>query len=280
MNILDLLRSDGSIVVNKKLAHKIGLNEAIIYSELVSLHKYWGDRGQLEEGTWFFCTIESLQEKTTLKKDTQNRAIGKLEKTWGLIETKRMGLPSKRYFRITNGILKLIENKISQNANTDNNGVSEGSDAEKQHSNQISQNAKTRESKKRILHEAKSETNNTNLNNTEINNTNKNHHPIIENFNQLQSDLLHEVIQEQKIDDDLQGKLFNRLQGKNFKHKIYILKALESAKNEVESNPVKQVRNVEVPDWLKPGFVATENGVLSEEEGAAFLESLNYKKSW
>jgi hypothetical protein len=108
----------------------------------------------------------------------------------------------------------------------------------------------------------------------------KHHHPIIEGFNQVQSDLLHEVLQEEKIDDDLKGKLLNRLKGKNFKHKSYIIKALETAKNEIAFNPVKQVRNVEVPEWLKPGYVSTGNGVLSEEEGAAFLEELNSKRSW
>jgi len=38
--IIDLLRSDGSIVVNKRLAKAIGLMEAVVYSELVSMYKY------------------------------------------------------------------------------------------------------------------------------------------------------------------------------------------------------------------------------------------------
>ena len=33
--ILNLLRSDGSIIINKTLAQKIGLHEAIIYSDLI-----------------------------------------------------------------------------------------------------------------------------------------------------------------------------------------------------------------------------------------------------
>lgn len=114
------------------------------------------------------------------------------------------------------------------------------------------------------------------------------HHPQLEGFNQVQSDLLHEVFQEEKIDDDLQGKLLNRLQGKNFKHKAYILKALQTAKNEVEVQPVR--KGVEVPDWLKPGTAANETAASEEnlEENAAWLDNLlngkqqdlNSKKSW
>lgn len=147
MNLFDLLRSDGSIVVNKALAHEIGLNEAVIYSELVSLQEYWRKQGKLTDGEWFFCTIENLETNTTIKKDSQNRALKKLEKLQ-LIEMKRMGLPAKRYFKITNKIYDLILKEAL--------------------SNQISQNAQTRETDSRKLEDAKPATNNTRTNNTEL----------------------------------------------------------------------------------------------------------------
>src|SRR5699024_8362528 len=143
MDILDLLRADGSIVINKKLAHEIGLNETIIYSELVSKFKYWSDREQLTDGEWFFCTIEDLQESTTIKNDTQNREIKKLEKL-GLIKTVRKRLPAPRYFAITDGILNYIEIKISQKAKTDDSNVYEVEKADEARCYQISQNEKTR----------------------------------------------------------------------------------------------------------------------------------------
>lgn len=127
IDVLDLLKSDGSIVVNKKLAHLIGLEEAIVYAELVSKFKYWSSRGETIDwdedgkeipGNWFYCTIEDLTEATTLKKDRQNRAIRNLEDKWKLIKTTRKGLPAKRYFFITDAILDLIEFKISQNPQT------------------------------------------------------------------------------------------------------------------------------------------------------------------
>lgn len=200
-SILDLLRSDGSIVVNKRLAKEIGLNEAIIYSELVSLHKYWEDRGELTEDGWFFCTIENLEENTTIKKDTQNRAISKLEKKLGLIETKRMGLPAKRYFRITNKIFEMIiENKISQNAKTDGINVSEDKNTDEARHDQFSQNAKTRGSKMRKLDFSKSEGNNTNINNTDLKNKKNNINKLVNKNTSLK--LLAMTFKEKGMSDD------------------------------------------------------------------------------
>ena len=56
MNILDLLRADGSIVVNKKLANKIGLNEAVVLSELISRFK-WHQKENKDKNGWFYCCL-------------------------------------------------------------------------------------------------------------------------------------------------------------------------------------------------------------------------------
>ncbi|GGB63183.1 hypothetical protein GCM10011409_45340 [Lentibacillus populi] len=119
MNLFDLLRSDGSIVVNKALAHEIGLNEAIIYSELVSMQEYWRKQGKLKQDsyandTWFYCTVENLEKNTTLKQKTQQRAIKRLE-TLGLIKVKMLGVPAKRHFYITDKIYELILQKTRYN---------------------------------------------------------------------------------------------------------------------------------------------------------------------
>lgn len=116
MNLFDLLRSDGSIVVNKGLAHAIGLNEAIIYSELVSLHEYWRKRGKLLEDAWFYCTVENLENNTTIKRKLQEKTVKNLVDL-ELIEVKRMGLPAKRYFRVTDKIYDIILQKDRHNQN-------------------------------------------------------------------------------------------------------------------------------------------------------------------
>lgn len=97
--IIDLLRSDGSIVVNKRLAKAIGIDAAIMYSELISKEKYFADRDQLTDDGFFFNTVENMQEDTTLSKDKQLKAIKVLVKE-GLIRHENRGLPRKRYFKV------------------------------------------------------------------------------------------------------------------------------------------------------------------------------------
>lgn len=96
--LFDLLRADGSIVINKKLARGIGIQPAIMYSELLSKYKYFADRDMLKDG-WFFNSIENMRKDTCLSEYQQREAIGKLREL-GLIEYKLNGMPATRYFKI------------------------------------------------------------------------------------------------------------------------------------------------------------------------------------
>jgi hypothetical protein len=97
--ILEALSSDRNIVLSKKLIHSIGLHEAIIYSEMISKHKYFEDRGELNEDGYFFNTAVSLESDTGLSERQQRKVLETLcEK--GLIFKKVMGLPAKRCFKI------------------------------------------------------------------------------------------------------------------------------------------------------------------------------------
>lgn len=95
----ELLRSDGSITVNKALVHSIGLDEAILYGELISRGIYFYDRGQLTEDGYFFNTINDLRAATGLKRFKQDKAIERLQEL-GLIQYKVKGMPARRYFKI------------------------------------------------------------------------------------------------------------------------------------------------------------------------------------
>jgi len=108
----------GFIRVHKGLMKKVGINAAIVYGELVSLFEYWKKRGELTEHNgrmWFYCTIEDLQEKTTLKRDAQDKAIAKLVAE-GLIEVQRLGHRAKRYFYVDT---MYVEKLFGQNAECD-----------------------------------------------------------------------------------------------------------------------------------------------------------------
>jgi hypothetical protein len=115
--ILELLRADGSIVINKKLMQTLGINETIIYSELISRYAYFEGKNQLTDDLFFFNTAEDLEKGTTLTDFQQRKPIQKLIKL-GLIEMDKRGLPCKRYFKIIQDIDVL--NKLLKN-DTENN---------------------------------------------------------------------------------------------------------------------------------------------------------------
>jgi hypothetical protein len=155
--IVELLRSDGSIIINKALARNIGLNESILYSELLSKFIYFSKKNMLDNDGYFFNTIENIEEDTTLTKKQQGPAIKKLEEL-GLINKKLMGCPPKRYFKIVQNF-KLITKYLSKNTN-------ESIDKSKKE-----QKVTFKGYKKSPLKVTKGNTNNTNINNTNINKT-------------------------------------------------------------------------------------------------------------
>jgi hypothetical protein len=98
-HLINLLRADGSIIINKKLARKIGLHETIMYSELLSKYCYFLDNDRLDDDGYFYCTTESMENATTLTRHQQPKIAKKLEKL-GLIEMKIKGVPAKKYYKI------------------------------------------------------------------------------------------------------------------------------------------------------------------------------------
>jgi|GEM_PF-1588427 len=119
LTIFDFIRADGYMTVNKKLAQRIGLNEAVVYGELVSRYLYFKEHDKLEDG-YFFNTVEDLQEATTLTKYQQSKAIEKLY-NYNLIDRKVKGVPAKRYFKINEDlnalhtVFKEVKSQLSRN---------------------------------------------------------------------------------------------------------------------------------------------------------------------
>lgn len=95
MDVIDFLSNDGFIIVNKKIAKEIGLNEAILLGELCSEYKYWRNQNKLENG-WFFSTIENVEENTTLSAYQQRKSLKILEDL-KLIEVRLKGTPPVRH---------------------------------------------------------------------------------------------------------------------------------------------------------------------------------------
>lgn len=98
MDIIDLLAFDNYIIVNKDLMAAIGVVEAMLLGELASEFKYWRKAGKLEDG-WFYSTCENLEDKLPFSRPTIKKATDRLEEI-GILETKLMGMPAKKYYRI------------------------------------------------------------------------------------------------------------------------------------------------------------------------------------
>lgn len=105
--LVNILRGDGSIIVNKRLAQNLGLNEAIIYSELLSRYCYFKDRERLTKDGFFYNSAEDLESATTLSDYQQRKAIKALVEK-GLIISELRNVPPIRHFKVVAKIELLL----------------------------------------------------------------------------------------------------------------------------------------------------------------------------
>ena len=103
-----LLSSTAFLILNKELARQVGLKEAILLADLISKEEYFIANGMTDG--WFFNTAKNIEEDTCLTTHQQSKAIKRL-KDLGILETKVVGIPAKKHF-------KIIENKLLSYFNT------------------------------------------------------------------------------------------------------------------------------------------------------------------
>jgi len=175
MLLIDLLHQGSSINVNKYLILAIGLDEAVLFCELLSRHKYFENKEQLDDEGFFYNTIDDLHCATGLGEKPQKTGISKL-KSEGLIQMKLKLIPAKRHFKIiaTDELLlslikkgkekikeiegKSIEKAKKRLASTENTSVSPNG------RNLHLPNGETRISQKEKQESPFGSTNNTNIN--------------------------------------------------------------------------------------------------------------------
>lgn len=95
--------------VNKQIAKLVGIEAALLLSELVGKYLYHKENSQTVSRNgleFFFYTSDDIEEGTTLSYTLQKKNIKILEKV-GFIRTCLMGIPAKLHFSIN-------ENKISE----------------------------------------------------------------------------------------------------------------------------------------------------------------------
>lgn len=101
--IFQMINPDNTLSVNRRLAHAVGLQEAVVYSALLAKYAWYESQGRLAEDGWFYSTAEDLEESTALSVKQQRRCIDNLMSA-GLVLCRQMGMPAKRYFYIVDDI--------------------------------------------------------------------------------------------------------------------------------------------------------------------------------
>ena len=105
-----LLSSTAFIVLNKELARRVGLKEAVLLADLISKEEYFIANGMTDG--WFFNTEANIEKDTTLTAYQQRKCLKTL-KTHQLIEVKRKGIPAKQYFKINEQLVIKFLNNLS-----------------------------------------------------------------------------------------------------------------------------------------------------------------------
>jgi len=117
INFSSLLGIDAHWNVNKALARELGLETAIILSDLISKEDYFKLKGELDEEGYFFNTQSNLEIDLGLSPHKQRNAI-ELLKEKDLISVKLAGSPARNFYKINKiQLLKFLttsSQKISQ----------------------------------------------------------------------------------------------------------------------------------------------------------------------
>ena len=116
-NKLDKMFESDFVRVPRPFIRKFNLNTAVMLSEIYSEYTYWKDREGIQQGGWFYSTIENMYYNTGLSKHQQLAACKELE-TYGIIKVKYHGMPKKRYFKLESSAFNKLYNDFELNANT------------------------------------------------------------------------------------------------------------------------------------------------------------------
>jgi hypothetical protein len=84
-------------ILNKALAKNVGVDAALLLSDLISKREYFATRGELKEDGSFFNTRENILKDTTLSLHRQNKALRILEEKQ-FLKFNNKGVPPKTRF--------------------------------------------------------------------------------------------------------------------------------------------------------------------------------------
>lgn len=115
-NQLDRMFEYDFIRLPRPFIRIFSLNTAVMLSEIYTEYTYWKDRNELQQGGWFFSTVENIYNNTGLSKHQQLAACKEL-KSYGIIKIKYHGMPKKRYFKFDITMLSKLYSDFVSNSN-------------------------------------------------------------------------------------------------------------------------------------------------------------------
>lgn len=123
MKLMSILSGKGFVMYNKSIAQSVSVNGAIIFGQLCSSYESFGSKNMLtvrNDKEYFFLTSDTINKETSLTYKQQLKAAKELEQA-GFIESKLMGVPSKKFFHITNKIYQelILEGRTSSDKRAD-----------------------------------------------------------------------------------------------------------------------------------------------------------------
>ena len=116
-NKLDKMFESDFVRVPRPFIRKFSLNTAVMLSEIYSEYTYWKDRNELQQGGWFYSTVENMGYNIGLSKHQQLVACKELE-DYGIIKIKYHGMPKKRYFKFDSTMFEKLYNDFESNSNS------------------------------------------------------------------------------------------------------------------------------------------------------------------
>ena len=121
-NKLDLMFESDFVRVPRPFIRRFDLNTAVMLSEIYSEYTYWRDRDGLQQGGWFYSTVENMYYNTGLSKHQQLAACKELVE-YGIIKMKYHGMPKKRYFKFDGAVFDKLYADFELNANTGDEAI-------------------------------------------------------------------------------------------------------------------------------------------------------------
>ena len=116
-NKLDKMFVNDFIRLPRPFIRKFNLNTAVMLSEIYSEYTYWRERDGLQQGGWFFSTVENMYYNTGLSKHQQLAACKELVE-YSIIKMKYHGMPKKRYFKFEPSAFNKLYADFELNANS------------------------------------------------------------------------------------------------------------------------------------------------------------------